>query len=173
MEAPSWFLCERPMIHIYKKCLNSITHDFPFLVQLLKTSAPMSLTTKRTVHIPHLLMDRANASQTTYSEDGSPVRPPRLASHGPTPPIHALIEFFDLSSKSKIKHDKRREYLSLWFEVSFSLFPYIISDLYVRLFQRWRKQVGPDLYPVLRLLLPQVYTWFLMRKCRCLRPFVL
>lgn len=52
-----------------------------------------------------------------------------------TAPFSILSGLFDKLQNER-KPDKRRKYLSDWFD-------------------RWRKEVGHDLYPVLRLLLPQ------------------
>ncbi|KAF8315325.1 ATP-dependent DNA ligase [Clavulina sp. PMI_390] len=61
-------------------------------------------------------------------------RPAALAPRGPSPPFYRLVALFEWCSKKKL--ELRRRYLASWFD-------------------NWRNFVGPDLYPVMRLLLPQ------------------
>ncbi|KAF9517980.1 hypothetical protein BS47DRAFT_1290225 [Hydnum rufescens UP504] len=64
----------------------------------------------------------------------SAIRPAHLAPHGPTPRFQFIVKLFEECSKSKL--EGRRNHLFKWFD-------------------NWRKIVGPDLYPALRLILPQ------------------
>ncbi|KAI0034447.1 ATP dependent DNA ligase domain-containing protein [Vararia minispora EC-137] len=69
---------------------------------------------------------------------GVPVQAPIDSSELPknrnSPPFGVLAKLFETLAHEK-GHEKRRKYLRVWFS-------------------RWREQVGPDLYPVIRLLLP-------------------
>ncbi|VDB87968.1 unnamed protein product [Peniophora sp. CBMAI 1063] len=77
-------------------------------------------------------------SQTTSSSEVSPEgesaypEPPK--NWGKTPSFGALASLYNKLSRER-QHDKRRKAIDTWFE-------------------QWRKVVGPDLYPVIRLLLP-------------------
>ncbi|KAI0272769.1 ATP dependent DNA ligase domain-containing protein [Gloeopeniophorella convolvens] len=65
------------------------------------------------------------------ADDAYPEAP---QNHG-TAPFSVLSGLFDKLQNER-KPEKRRRFLSAWFD-------------------HWRKEVGPDLYPVLRLILPQ------------------
>jgi DNA ligase 4 len=70
-----------------------------------------------------------------------------------TVPFHVLSLLFDRLSTER-KHDKRRKLLEGWFHVRPIIdFPSSVSRDGIN--QHWRDQCGYDLYPVLRLILPQ------------------
>lgn len=76
-----------------------------------------------------------------------------LTNRGPYPPFGALTGLYEkLSNESK--HELRRKLLANWFRVSVVCAD--VDPCSNCLHQKWREDVGPDLYPVLRLLLPQV-----------------
>lgn len=80
-------------------------------------------------------------------------RPAHLAPHGPSPPFNRLTALFEWCSKKKL--ELRRRYLATWFDVRTAA-PNCADDQLTIVSKNWRKLVGPDLYPVMRLLLPQV-----------------
>lgn len=71
-------------------------------------------------------------------------RPPQLAPHGPSPPFHVVSDLFQLiaektapgQGRSK-QGDKKRIILQKFFD-------------------QWRLRVGLDLFPVVRMLVPEV-----------------
>jgi DNA ligase-4 len=89
-----------------------------------------------------------------YNEPGIE-RPVHLAPHGPSPPINRLTALFEWCSKKKL--ELRRRYLATWFDVGIVVLTYPDERL-TTVSKNWRKLVGHDLYPVMRLLLPQVRT---------------
>ncbi|TBU42396.1 DNA ligase 4 [Dichomitus squalens] len=66
---------------------------------------------------------------------GHPLIYPAPPQNNGSAPFHVLAALFDRLQNER-KPDKRRKLLSSWFN-------------------HWRKEIGPDLYPVLRLILPQ------------------
>ncbi|KAJ3889259.1 DNA ligase 4 [Lentinula edodes] len=67
--------------------------------------------------------------------DESPFPPAPQNSRGPSPPFGALVGLFERLQNER-KQDKRKKLLNAWFN-------------------HWRSEVGDDLFPVLRLILPQ------------------
>ncbi|KDQ13109.1 hypothetical protein BOTBODRAFT_33972 [Botryobasidium botryosum FD-172 SS1] len=75
-------------------------------------------------------------SPVPLAQDDVPAeRPPHLAPHGSSPQLGILVGLFEALRKER-RLDKRKGLLSHWFN-------------------KWRNEVGPDLYPVIRLILPQ------------------
>ncbi|KZT52994.1 ATP-dependent DNA ligase [Calocera cornea HHB12733] len=79
----------------------------------------------------------ASPKASVYPENNQPVqfeRPPHVFNRGPSPPFTLLTALF--KDLLKAKPPKRREALARWFH-------------------KWRTDVGNDLYPAMRLLVPQ------------------
>jgi DNA ligase-4 len=70
-----------------------------------------------------------------------------------TPPFRLLAGLFDKLILER-KPDKRRRLLAVWFEVRRPSIPSKPRIHPPTSSQNWRKDVGYDLYPVLRLMLP-------------------
>jgi DNA ligase 4 len=84
------------------------------------------------------------------------VYPAPPLNHG-SAPFHVLVGLFD-KLQGERKPERRRKMLDAWFNVciSWSLLRERDSDrVVVRSLQHWRAEKGYDLYPVLRLILPQ------------------
>ncbi|KZV67055.1 DNA ligase 4 [Peniophora sp. CONT] len=74
----------------------------------------------------------SRAASLVPQEESAYPEPPK--NWGETPPFGALASLYNKLSRER-QHDKRRKAIDTWFE-------------------QWRKVVGPNLYPVIRLLLP-------------------
>lgn len=67
-------------------------------------------------------------------------------------PFSVLAGLFEKLSTER-KPERRRRLLDVWFNVCFRL---RTKPVLTRLWrQHWREEIGHDLYPVLRLILPQ------------------
>lgn len=99
-----------------------------------------------------------------HTSPGKDLQPERVTPVYPAPPLNATSPPFGVlvglynKLQSEKKPEKRRKALAGWFNVCrFShlilLSQYILSSAVQK---HWRDEVGYDLYPVLRLLLPQV-----------------
>ncbi|KAM5533834.1 hypothetical protein V8D89_012497 [Ganoderma adspersum] len=77
---------------------------------------------------------RQSSPGATVVED-HPVEYPDPPQNNGSAPFHVLSALFDRLQNER-KPDKRRKLLASWFN-------------------HWRKEIGPDLFPVLRLILPQ------------------
>ncbi|GJN92108.1 hypothetical protein Rhopal_005137-T1 [Rhodotorula paludigena] len=66
-------------------------------------------------------------------------KPPGIE-NGPTPPFGVVCELFEhFESITRNKHKKHEKK----------------ADILRRVFERWREETGPDLYPLIRLMLPE------------------
>ncbi|KAI1796674.1 DNA ligase 4 [Ganoderma leucocontextum] len=77
---------------------------------------------------------RQSSPPVAVAED-HPVEYPEPPKNNGSAPFHVLAALFDRLQTER-KPDKRRKLLASWFD-------------------HWRKEIGPDLFPVLRLILPQ------------------
>ncbi|TFK86975.1 DNA ligase 4 [Polyporus arcularius HHB13444] len=75
------------------------------------------------------------ASPPAVAAEDHPISYPAPPQNKGSAPFHVLVALFERLQNER-KPDKRRKLLASWFS-------------------HWRKEVGPDLYPVLRLILPQ------------------
>ncbi|RPD64440.1 DNA ligase 4 [Lentinus tigrinus ALCF2SS1-7] len=75
------------------------------------------------------------ASPPAVAAEDHPVSYPEPPQNRGSAPFHVLAALFDRLQNER-KPDKRRKLLASWFS-------------------HWRKEVGPNLYPVLRLIIPQ------------------
>lgn len=70
-------------------------------------------------------------------------------------PFYVLTTLFNKLQNER-KHEKRRKALDSWFNVCALRWKYNFQLNIRQCPQHWRKEMGYDLYPVLRLILPQV-----------------
>ncbi|KAF5388657.1 hypothetical protein D9757_004750 [Collybiopsis confluens] len=78
---------------------------------------------------------RSPQPETAAAEDGTTYPAPPQNTKGPGPPFGALVGLFNRLQTER-KQDKRKKLIHSWFH-------------------HWRSEVGDDLFPVLRLILPQ------------------
>ncbi|KZP01667.1 ATP-dependent DNA ligase [Calocera viscosa TUFC12733] len=81
----------------------------------------------------------ASPKASVYPENNQPVqfeRPPHVFNRGSSPPFTLVTTLFRDLSRANSKPPKRREALAKWFH-------------------KWRTDVGNDLYPAMRLMVPQ------------------
>ncbi|CED85204.1 dna ligase 4 [Phaffia rhodozyma] len=74
--------------------------------------------------------------RSTYSGSTRPIRPPDLVPHGSSPCFSEVVKLMNYLRTSNNKSEKKREKLK-------------------RFFDKWRQTVGKDLFPLLRLLIPE------------------
>ncbi|GAA5972708.1 hypothetical protein JCM11641_002986 [Rhodosporidiobolus odoratus] len=95
----------------------------------------------------HLSGRKRNADDDEDEDDGALtnvqaddlVKPPGIEPFGPSPPFHYLSGLYEkFESATRNKHKK----------------PGHKGELLAAFFDTWRKTVGPDLYPLVRLLIP-------------------
>lgn len=77
-------------------------------------------------------------------------RPSWLINKGPSPSFDVLCGFFDKILKER-NHERRRAMIG-------------------RIIEEWRKRVGPDVYPLFRLMLPDVSNLTTSRYGSSLKP---
>ena len=96
--------------------------------------------------------------------DGREQRPAECTPVGPTPPFELISEFFERIADMRSKRpaggasgaaSKKRALVEQMFIVEWRL-PSCQDPLAESPRQKWRQEVGKDLYPLARLILPEV-----------------